>query len=115
MTTTGTWKSLPATSAAIVANKNKLVDLAENGLPVTSSNATFLVDFLDAFNAKNENNFPITYTVPRCGWYNFDGKDYFIDPRRECFMTDENKNISVVVDSLSQFAQALLQVGNLNT
>ena len=113
MTTTGTWKNLPATSAAIVANKNKLVDLAENGLPVTSSNATFLVDFLDAFNAKNENNFPITYTVPRCGWYNFDGKDYFIDPRRKCFMTDENKNISVVVDSLSQFAQALLQVGNI--
>ena len=113
MTTNGLWKSLPATSAAIVANKNKLVDLAENGLPVTSSNSTLLVDFLDAFNAENENNFPITYTVPRCGWHNFDGKDYFVDPRRDCLLTDENKNINVVVDSLSQFAKSLRQVGSL--
>ena len=113
MTSNGTWKNLPATSAAIVANKNKLVDLAENGLPVTSSNATFLVDFLDAFNAENENNFPITYTVPRCGWYNFDGKDYFIDPRRDCLLTDENKNINVVVDSLSLFAKSLRKVGSI--
>ena len=113
MTTSGIWKKLPATSAAIVANKNKLVDLAENGLPVTSSNAIFLVDFLDAFNAENENNFPITYTVPRCGWYNFDGRDFFIDPRLDCLMTDENKNINVVVDSLSQFAKSLRKVGKL--
>ena len=113
MTSTGTWKNLPATSAAIVANKNKLVDLAENGLPVTSSNATLLVDFLDAFNAKNENNFPITYTVSRCGWYNFDGKDFFVDPRHDCLLTDENKNINVVVDSLSQFAKSLRKVGSI--
>lgn len=113
MSTTGTWKTLPATSAAIIANKNKLVDLAENGLPVTSSNATALVDFLDAFNAQNENKFPITYTVPRCGWYFFDGKDCFVDPRRQSTLTDENKNISVKVDSLSQFAKSLLQVGNI--
>ncbi len=113
MTSNGLWKSLPATSAAIVANKNKLVDLAENGLPVTSSNSTLLVDFLDAFNAQNENNFPITYTVPRCGWYNFDGKDFFVDPRRDCLLTDENKNINVVVDSLSQFAKSLRQVGSI--
>ena len=113
MTTSGLWKSLPATSAAIVANKNKLVDLAENGLPVTSSNATLLVDFLDAFNAQNENNFPITYTVSRCGWYNFDGKDFFVDPRRDCLLTDENKNINVVVDSLSQFAKSLRKVGSI--
>lgn len=113
MTSNGDWKSLPATSAAIIANKNKLVDLAELGLPVTSSNATALVDFLDAFNAENENNFPMTYTVPRCGWYNFDGKNYFVDPRRQCKATDSNKNISIVVDSTSQFAKSLKQVGNL--
>jgi len=113
MTTSGIWKNLPATSAAIVANKNKLVDLAENGLPVTSSNSTLLVDFLDAFNAQNENNFPITYTVPRCGWYKFDGKEFFVDPRRDCLLTNENKNINVIVDSLSQFAKSLRQVGSI--
>lgn len=111
MTQDGKLEALPATEAAIIFNRNKLVDLANNGLPVTSSNSSLLVDYLDAFNAQNENKFALTYTVPRCGWYTFNGKDFFIDPRRECFMTD--KNISVIVDSISQFAQALLQVGNI--
>ena len=111
--TTGKWKTLTAKEAAIIFNRNKLVDLANDGLPVTSSNATALVDYLDAFNAENENNFTVTYTVPRCGWYFFDGKNYFVDPRREFSVTDEDKNISVQVDSQSQFASSLRQVGKL--
>lgn len=112
-TTTGKWKKLTPTEAATIFNRNKLVDLANDGLPVTSSNATAFVDYLDAFNAENENNFPMTYTVPRCGWYHFDGKDCFVDPRRKSSITDDEKNISVVVDSLSQFANSLRKVGNL--
>ena len=96
----GKLKFLPPTEAAII-------------LPVTSSNANLLVDYLDAFNAINENNFPLTYTVPRCGWYTFNGKEYFIDPRRQCAITDEDKNINVVVDSISQFAKSLYQKGKL--
>ena len=113
MNQAGKLKALPPTEAAIIFNRNKLVDLANNGLPVTSSNANLLVDYLDAFNAQNETNFPLTYTVPRCGWYTFGGKKTFIDPRRPCTITDENKNISVVVDSLSLFAKSLRQKGNL--
>ena len=111
MTQDGKLEALPPTEAATIFNRNKLVDLANNGLPVTSSNANLLVDYLDAFNADNEKNFPMTYTVPRCGWFHFNGKDYFIDPRRQCALTD--KNISVKVDSLSQFANSLRQVGKL--
>ena len=99
---------------AIIFNRNKLLDLANDGLPDTISNATAFVDYLDAFNAENENNFPMTYTVPRCGWYNFDGKDCFVDPRHRSSLTDDNKNISVIVDSLSQFAKSLSKVGNLS-
>ena len=113
MNQAGKLKTLPPTEAAIIFNRNKLVDLANNGLPVTSSNANLLVDYLDAFNAQNETNFPLTYTVPRCGWYTFGGKKNFIDPRRPCTITDEDKNISVVVDSLSLFAKSLRQKGNL--
>ena len=113
MKTTGDMESLPATEAAIIFNRNKLVDLANNGLPVTSSNATLLVDYLDAFNADNESKFPMTYTVPRCGWYHFNDTDHFIDPRRNCVITNKEKNISVVVDSTSQFAQSLRQIGSL--
>ena len=113
MTQDGKIEALPPTEAATIFNRNKLVDLANNGLPVTSSNANLLVDYLDAFNAQNEANFPITYTVPRCGWYNFDGKDCFVDPRRHCISNDKSKNINVVVDSLSQFAKSLRQVGSI--
>ena len=36
MNSSGKWKTLPATSAAVIANKSKIIDLAELGLPVTS-------------------------------------------------------------------------------
>lgn len=113
MNSSGKWKTLPATSAAVIANKNKIIDLAELGLPVTSSNATHLVDFLDAFNATNENICNMTYTVPRCGWYRFNNTEHFIDPRRECFTTDDDKKVNVKVDSQSQFALSLKQRGNI--
>ena len=113
MNSSGKWKTLPATSAAIIANKNKIIDLAELGLPVTSSNATHLVDFLDAFNAQNEKICNMTYTVPRCGWYRFNDTDFFIDPRRECIMTDDDKKVNVRVDSQSQFANSLKQRGSI--
>ena len=113
MNSSGKWKSLPPTSAAVIANKNKLIDLADYGLPVTSSNATALVDYFDAFNAENENICNMTYTVPRCGWYRFDDKDCFVDPRRECTTTDDDKKVNVKVDSQSQFANSLKQRGSI--
>ena len=113
MNTTGKWNSILAQSAAIVFNSRKLVDLAEQGLPVTSSNATHLVDFLDAFNVQNEMVFPMTYSVSRGGWYNFDDKDYFVDPRCDLSVTKDDKKICVKIDSQSQFVQALKQRGSL--
>ena len=113
MTQDGRLETLPPTEAAIIFNRNKLVDLANNGLPVTSSNANLLVDYLDAFNAQNEKIFPLIYTVPRCGWRTFNGRDYFIDPRRPCSITNEDKKISIVADSRSTFANSLHQKGSL--
>jgi uncharacterized protein (DUF927 family) len=113
MTTAGKWKKLPATEAASIFDKNKLIVLSNKGLPVTSVNALNLVDYLDAFHALNENNLPLTYTVPRCGWYHFNGTDFFIDPRKQCSVTDESENFNVVVDSQSQFAKTLCQLGSL--
>lgn len=114
MVASGKLKTIDPTEAAIVFNKNKLVDLSNSGLPVTSSNATHLVDYLYNFSACNENTLPLTYAVNRCGWYHFDDKDYFIDPRRPCVITNENENFSVKVDSRSEFAKHLKQVGSLD-
>lgn len=115
MNMTGKWKSLSAQSAAIIFNSRKIVDLAEQGLPVTSSNATALVDFLDAFNVQNETVFPMTYSVSRGGWYTFDDTDYFVDPRCELSVTKDDKKIRVKIDSQSQFVQALKKHGSLKT
>ena len=114
MTQDGKWKELQPTEKAIVFNHRKLVDLANSDLPVTSQNAAGLVEYFDAFAAANEINFPLEYSVPRCGWYTLNGKDCFVDPRRLCSLTNEEKKISVIVDSLSQFAKSLHKVGKLD-
>ena len=113
MNTAGKWKSLDAQSAAIIFNSRKIVDLAEQGLPVTSVNANHLVDFLDAFNVQNETGFQMTYSVSRGGWHTFDDKEYFVDPRRELSVTKDDEKIRVKIDSQSQFASSLKQHGSL--
>ena len=109
------WQIMPPIEAATVFNNRKIVELANGGFPVTSSNATALVDYFDAFHAINENNFPFTYSVSRCGWCNFHGNDYFIDPRFSYTLDVKKKKIRIKVDSQSQFVQALQESGNLDT
>ena len=114
-TSAGKWKNLPATENATVFDKSKLVGLANVGLPVTSSNAKMLLDYLDAFAAVNEHNLLLTYQTSRGGWYTFNGSEMFVDNRRQCvFTNDEDRQVSVVVDtSRSQFANALRTVGTI--
>lgn len=110
----GKWRQLPAQEVATVSDKNKIVALSNKGLPVTSTTAKLLVDYLDAFRKENERNFPLSYTVGRGGWYEFGGKEIFVDPRRPCVVTnEEDKQISVEVDSSSQFAKSLRSKGTL--
>lgn len=114
MTQNGKWKTISAVDADIPANSRKIVDLAKNGLPVTSVNALNLVDYLDAFNAENENALPLTYNTNRCGWHSFNGKKFFVDPRRTNAITDDDKTVCIKVDdSKSEFARHLTQSGTL--
>lgn len=109
----GKWRRLPAQEVATVSDKNKIVDLSNKGLPVTSTTAKLLVDYLDAFRGKNERNFPLSYTVGRCGWYDeFGDKPIFVDPRRSNVATLDGKQGNVVVDD-STFAKALRSKGSL--
>ena len=108
----GEWRQLPAQEVATVSDKNKIVALSNKGLPVTSTTAKLLVDYLDAFRKENERNFPLSYTVGRGGWYEFGGQPIFVDPRRSNVVTHDGKKISVVVDD-STFAKALRCKGSL--
>lgn len=113
-TSSGKWKKLEPTEKAIVFNHRKLVDLANADLPVTSQNAAGLVEYFDAFAAANAINFPLEYSVPRGGWYEFHGTENFADPRRDFIITDDDdKKISVKVNERSEFANGLYQTGNL--
>lgn len=109
----GKWRRLPAQEVATVSDKHKIVALSNKGLPVTSTTAKLLVDYLDAFRAENEKDFPLTYTFPRCGWHELNGSEFFLDPRRECVITEDGKQINVAVDSSSQFAKSLHFKGSL--
>ena len=110
----GKWKRLPAQDTATVVDARKIVALSNKGLPVTSTTASLLINYLDSFLAENEKDLPLTYTVGRGGWHEFEGKNYFIDPRRQCVFTNtEGKRIGVEVNSNSQFAKSLRSKGTL--
>ena len=115
MTGTGQLRELPPTEMLTISDRNKIVALSNNGLPVTSNNAACLVDYLYLLNALNENSLPLTYVTNRCGWYEFDGKKHFIDPRRPCVIQqDDDKPFSVKVeDSRSEFAKHLKKAGDI--
>ncbi len=104
---------LPPYPASTVFNSRRIIDLADDGLAVSSKDAFLLTDYLNAFNVENENLIPQTCTVPRCGWYFLNGKDIFVDPRRSCTFTDEGKEYPLIADSNSQFAKCLTTHGTL--
>ena len=113
MNNSGKWKEIPAQSADVIFNAKKIVDLAKYKLPVTSAKANYLVEYLDAFNNDNEEKYKLTYTVSQCGWHEFDGEDYFIDPRLKCEITDDDRKVDVTVDDNNALSHSLKSVGSL--
>ena len=115
MTPKGKWKILPTVAASTIANARKIVDLADAGLNVTSGNAAALVEYLANFKTQFEEDLPLTVETPRCGWYEFGGKEMFVAPNRNCVFKDddEDKIVNVEVSSQSQFAQCLTRRGSL--
>lgn len=107
-------KILPPYPASTIFNARKIVDLADDGLSVSTLDAANLTGYLNAFNVENESLIPMTCTVPKCGWYDFGDGDIFIDPRRNCTIADDGANYPLVVDSQSQFAKSLTTKGDLS-
>jgi len=114
LTASRKWKSISPKSREFIFNKNKIVDLAGQGLPVTTGNSAKLVDFLFNLELENEDYIPLTYTVNRCGWYPYKSKNYFIDPRITNTVDVDGRKINIVVDSSNSNATALKTKGNLD-
>ena len=52
-----------------IASTSSIVALADSGLPVTSRNASVLVDFLNEFERSNRENIPRIRLAKHCGWF----------------------------------------------
>lgn len=112
----GTPRILPEVPPSTILNRFRILDLANDGLSVCSGDANSLCAYINAFNAINEDNIPMTCTVPRCGWHFLDGKNVFVDPRRVNTYEDKEEGgiYPLVADADSQFAQALVTEGTLD-
>ena len=94
---TGKWCDIPPNDFSVIADSRKLIATADFGFPVTSQNSKFIVEYLDALYHANENKFPLSYSVARCGWQTIQGVDYFIDPRRLPLILVGDKKIPITV------------------
>ena len=110
----GKWRNIAAVNRSVVADARKIVALADRGLPVTTTTAKELVDFLAAVETLNEEKLPLIHYVARCGWNTVAGTEHFVDPRRSCAYTLRNgKAVTVEVEDC-EFVQSLKAVGSLD-
>ena len=80
------WKKF-TTERRNIASRTRIVDLANEGLDVTSTRAASVVNYLDSFEVLNTEIIPTVYTVNSTGWRNdnefvypnSDGGDYELD------------------------------------
>lgn len=94
----GRWKTVTE-SRSVVLNKNKLIMLADGGVPVSSGNAEDMVRYLTEYEAENKNRIPFVQSIGRIGWI---GKQEFFPccTAGEIVFEDmENKN---TVDAISE-------------
>lgn len=61
------WRTILVDKNTLV-NKNIIVNLANRGVPVTSSNANDLIEWLSAFEVENYGNLKIEKTISKTGW-----------------------------------------------
>ena len=61
------WKEIVA-PRSVIFNRNKLVNLSDNGLPVSTDNAEGLVRYLTAYETQNSKVIPFVRSIDRIGW-----------------------------------------------
>lgn len=61
------WKEIVA-PRSVIFNRNKLVNLSDNGLPVSTDNAEGLVRYLTAYEMQNSKGIPFVRSIDRIGW-----------------------------------------------
>ena len=65
----GTWLSI-IVPKAVIASKNSIITLANQGLPVSSENADEMVKYFSRFEEENNDILPLVRATDRAGWIN---------------------------------------------
>lgn len=109
------WQDTPPLEQATIADSRKLIPAVANyGLQFNSTNASGVVDYLDAILAKNAGKFKKILTARQFGWQEYNGEEIFLDPRRNCTVEVEGVKVPFVADnSNSQFAKTLTSAGTI--
>lgn len=79
-----TWRRV-AEGREVFASRNAIVNLAGNGLPVTTTTAVSLVDYLSAFQHANAPHVRVSDAIGHCGWA---GDDRFVLGKTSLTATD---------------------------
>lgn len=77
------WVSIIVQRRVIVDARTMVANLGAAGAPVTSSNASRMVDWLDALVGGNPSaeQIPASHVALRAGWHELDGRDLFVVDR----------------------------------
>ena len=94
------WKEIIAPRSSVL-NKNKLVSLADSGLPVSSDNAEGVVRYLSAYEAANSKRIPFIRSINRIGWI---GTEFY-----PCLTNEE---IVYEGDDTDNLVGAITELGN---
>lgn len=90
----GKWNSV-LIDRKIIASKNTIVSLANNGIRVTSENAGALVQFLSDIEALNEDDIPELMSTSRLGWVNGSFMPY-----EQSVIFDNEDNLRTLFESI---------------
>ncbi len=110
----GKWKDIPAQPAEVISSRRDLVKLSAYGFPIADHNSLLAVEYLYKFKSAHLDKLPFAYTVPNCGWRKMFGQEFFIDPRRNCEILDDDGNTKkIIVDENNILVKSLKSVGTL--
>ncbi len=75
----GAWVTVNCDRGAAL-NSRKIVDLASHGFPVSTTNATSIIQYIQASEAINQRSIPRAVVTAQMGWSKAMGKSFFVLP-----------------------------------
>lgn len=96
----GHWKKILA-PRSVVFNKNSIVRLSDNGLPVSSNNSANLIYFLSDFEQANNSNIPVVRSIGRLGWI-AGGQFFPFASGSDVEYETDNKEVLTIMNGLTQ-------------